>query len=136
MVQSGLQNQNFLLIITTCIRIFMKGTTPREFKPNRKVNSKIDDEIKKYLYNWIMHHQHILRSPIVNDCLKWTLMVTLDHKLFKICYCRSPSKNFVTDLLVNQKMVVSNRQEMHRIISLSVILHYIHYCHPNLEIFQ
>ena len=37
---------------------------------NRKGNSKINDQIKKSLYNWIMHHPQVVQSPIVNDCLK------------------------------------------------------------------
>ena len=36
----------------------------------RKGNSKIDEQIKKSLHNWIMHHPKVEQSPIVNDCLK------------------------------------------------------------------
>ena len=36
----------------------------------RNVNSKVDEQIKKSIYNWIMHHPQVLQSPIVNDCLK------------------------------------------------------------------
>ena len=32
------------------------GTTPWASKPKKKVNSKINDQIKKSLYNWIMNH--------------------------------------------------------------------------------
>ena len=39
-------------------------------KKKRKGNSKIDEQIKKSLYNWIMHHPQVLQSPIINDCLK------------------------------------------------------------------
>ena len=46
------------------------GTTPWSLKPNREVNSKINEQIKKYLYNWIMHHPQVVQSPIFNDCLK------------------------------------------------------------------
>ena len=35
-----------------------------------KANSKIIDQIKKSLYNWIMYHPQVVQSPIVNDCLK------------------------------------------------------------------
>ena len=37
---------------------------------NHKGHSKINEEIKNYLYNWIMHHPQFLQSPIVNDFLK------------------------------------------------------------------
>ena len=36
----------------------------------RKFNSKIDEQIKKSLYKWIMHHPQIVQSPIVDDFLK------------------------------------------------------------------
>ena len=46
------------------------GNTPWALKQNRKGNSKIDEQIKKSLYNWIMRHPQVVQSPIVNDCLK------------------------------------------------------------------
>ena len=46
------------------------GNTPWALKQNRKGNSKIHEQIKKPLYNWIMHHPQVLKSPIVNYCLK------------------------------------------------------------------
>ena len=39
-------------------------------KQKRKGHSKIDEQIKKSLYNCIMHHPEVVQSPIVNDCLK------------------------------------------------------------------
>ena len=30
----------------------------------------MDEQIKKYLYNWIMHHPQVVQSPIVNGCMK------------------------------------------------------------------
>ena len=39
-------------------------------KPKRKVNSKINDQIKKSLCNWIMHLPLVVKSPIFNDFLK------------------------------------------------------------------
>ena len=46
------------------------GTTPWALKQKRKLNSKIDEQIKRSLYNWIMHHPQVVQSPIVNNCLK------------------------------------------------------------------
>ena len=46
------------------------GTAPWALKQKQKGNSKIDDQIKEYLYNWIMHHPQVLQSPIVNDFMK------------------------------------------------------------------
>ena len=39
-------------------------------KKNQKGTSEIDEQIKKSLYNWIMHHPQVVQSPISNDCLK------------------------------------------------------------------
>ena len=36
----------------------------------QKGHSKLSEEIKKSLYNWIMHHPQVVQSPIANDCLK------------------------------------------------------------------
>ena len=60
-------------------------------------------------------------------------MVPLNSNWFQKFHYRSLSKNGITSLLVTQKMVDSKRQEMQKIISLSVILHYVHYCHPNFK---
>ena len=37
-------------------KVIKYGTTPLALKPKRKENPKIDENIKKSLYNWIMHH--------------------------------------------------------------------------------
>ena len=46
------------------------GNTPWALKQNRKVNSKINEQIKKCLYNWIVHHSQVVQSPIINNFLK------------------------------------------------------------------
>ena len=38
-------------------------------KQKRSGDSKIDDPIKKSLYNCIMHHPQVFQSPMFNDCL-------------------------------------------------------------------
>ena len=45
------------------------GNIPWELKQKRNGNSEIYEQIKKSLYNWIMHHPQFVQSPIVNDCL-------------------------------------------------------------------
>ena len=37
---------------------------------NRKLNTKINEQVKKYLYNWVVQHPQVVQSPISNDCLK------------------------------------------------------------------
>ena len=38
--------------------------------PKRKVHTKINENIKKSLYNWILQHPQVVQSPISNECLK------------------------------------------------------------------
>ena len=38
------------------LRAIKSGTTPWALKPKRKGNSRINDQIKKSLHNWIMNH--------------------------------------------------------------------------------
>ena len=51
-------------------KVIKSGTKKFELKQMRKVNSKINDQIKKSLYDWIMHHPQVVKSPIVNVCMK------------------------------------------------------------------
>ena len=44
--------------------------TPWLLKQNLIGHSKINEQIKKYLYNWIMNYPKVLRSPIFKYCLK------------------------------------------------------------------
>ena len=44
--------------------------TPQELKQKRKWHSKISEEIRKSLYNWIINNPQFWQSPIVNDFLK------------------------------------------------------------------
>ena len=37
------------------------GTTTWALKQKRKGNAKINDKIKKYLYNWIMHNPQVVK---------------------------------------------------------------------------
>ena len=60
-------------------------------------------------------------------------MVTPNHNWFQTFYCLCLSENFLTILLAPQNMVDLNKQDMKMIISLSVIPHYVHYCHPNFK---
>ena len=41
--------------------------------PKRKLHTKINEQIKKSLYNWIPQHSQVVQSPISNDCLKVSL---------------------------------------------------------------
>ena len=45
------------------------GNIPWSLNKRRKGNPKIDEQIKKSPYNWIMHYPQVVQSPIDNDCL-------------------------------------------------------------------
>ena len=87
------------------------GTTPWELKQKRKGNSKIDENIRNYIYNWIMYHPQVLQEPIVNDCMKVNIDGHTEPQLVPNFYCRCLSENFITILLATYTMVDSNNQE-------------------------
>ena len=57
------------------------GNTSWALKQRRKRNSKIDEQIRKSLYNWIIHHPQFVQSPIINDCRKVKIDVHTEPKL-------------------------------------------------------
>ena len=72
-------------------KVIKFGTTPWPLKQKRKGNSKINDQIKKSMYNWSMHHLQVVQSPIVNDCLKMIIGGHTEPQLvlellLKICF--------------------------------------------------
>ena len=40
------------------------------WKKKQKGHSKISEEIRKSLYNWIVYHPQVMQSPIANDFMK------------------------------------------------------------------
>ena len=58
------------------------GNKPWALKKKRKGNSKIDEQIKKSPYDWIMHHPEVVQSPIVNDCMKVRIDCHTEPQLF------------------------------------------------------
>ena len=61
----------------------------------------MDEKIKKYLYNWILHHPQVVQSPIVNDCLKVNIDGHNEPQLVPIfllqVYIRELHKKLVSD---------------------------------------
>ena len=43
---------------------------------------KINQQVKKSLYNWILQHIQVVVSLIENDCLKWSIDGQVDPQLF------------------------------------------------------
>ena len=77
------------------------GTKKWALKQKRKGNSKINGQIKRSLYNWIMYHPQVLQSPIVNDFLKVKIDVHTEPlllpKLLLHVSVRELHKNLVSD---------------------------------------
>ena len=69
---------------------------------HREGNSKIDEQIKKYLYNCIMYHPQVVQSPIVNDFLKVKIDGHTEPQLVPKHYFMCLSENLITNLLFPQ----------------------------------
>ena len=63
------------------------GNTPWALKEKKKGSSKFDEKIKMSLYNWILYHQQVVQSPIVNDCLKVKIDGHTEPQLVPNYYC-------------------------------------------------
>ena len=96
-------------------------------KKNRKGNSKIYEQIKKSLYNWIMYHPQVVQSPIVNDCLKVKIDSHTETQLVPKLFLHVSVRELHNNLVSYTKDGGLKKQEMKMIISSSVILHYVHY---------
>ena len=62
------------------------GNTTWAIKQKRKGNSKISEETRKSLYNWIIHHPQVVQSPIANDCLKVKIDGYTETQIVPICF--------------------------------------------------
>ena len=51
-------------------KLIKYGNTHWELKQKLKGHSKVSEEIRKSLYNCIIHHPQVVQSPISNYCLK------------------------------------------------------------------
>ena len=38
-----------------------------------KLHTKINEWVKKYIYNYILQHPEVVQSPIANDCAKFSI---------------------------------------------------------------
>ena len=70
-------------------------------KQKRKVNPKIDEQIKKSLYNWIMHYPQVVQLPIVNDCLKLKIDGHTESKLVPIFLLKLSVRELHNNLVSN-----------------------------------
>ena len=49
---------------------------------NQRSHTKINQEVKKDLYNWILRHPQVVVSPIANYCLKLSIDGPVEPQLF------------------------------------------------------
>ena len=70
-------------------------------KPNQKGNSKMNNQIKKYLYNWIIHNPQVVQSQNFNDGIKMNIdghtELYLDPNLLLQVSVREFHHSFVSD---------------------------------------
>ena len=60
---------------------------------------KISEEIKKSLYNWIMHHTQVVQSPIANDCLKVKIDGYTEQQLVPKCLLQVSVRELYNNLV-------------------------------------
>ena len=54
-------------------KAFISGSMLCYSIPKRWVHSKINQQVKEALYNWILQYPQVLQSPIANNCLKLSI---------------------------------------------------------------
>ena len=52
------------------LKAIISGSMLWSIIKNMKVHTKINAQVNKSLYNWILQHPQVVQSPIANDCLK------------------------------------------------------------------
>ena len=105
-------------------KVIKAGTMPCALKPKQKGNPMIKDHMNKALYSSIINHPQVVQSPIANYCLKMNIdgpnIPQIVPKLLLQVSVRELHNILASDPADG---VLKKRQEMQRIIFLSVILH-------------
>ena len=78
-----------------------------EIKAKRAL--KISEDIRKPLYNCIIHNPQVVQSPIAHDCLKVKIYGNTEPILVQKTYYGCLSENLIIILLVPQKMANLNK---------------------------
>ena len=80
-----------------------------------------------------MHHPQAVQSPIENDFLKVKIDGYTEPKPVPNFLFHVSTRELHNNLVGAKKYGRLKKQDMKIIISLSVIIHYVHYCHPNIK---
>ena len=68
-------------------------------RKKRKGHSKINEQIKLYLYTWITCHPQVVQSPISNDCLKVMLDDQTEPQLVPKCLLQVSARELHNSLV-------------------------------------
>ena len=82
--------------------------------PKRKGYTKINEQVKKYLYNWIIQHPQVVKSPIANNFLKESIDGHSEPQLVSNFYYNYLSRNFIKEQRSPHKRVELRRQDMQK----------------------
>ena len=77
--------------------------TPWALKQNQKGNSQIHEQIKKPLYNWIIHHPQVVQSPIVNVFLKMKMDGYTEPQIVPKLLLHVSVRELYNNLVINKK---------------------------------
>ena len=101
----------------------------------RQLNTKINAQVRNYLYNWILQHTQVVQSQIANECLKVSIDGHSEQNLVPKLLLQVSVWELHNIMVIPQKSVDLSRQDIQTIISSLVILHYDQFYHPNVRIF-
>ena len=65
--------------------------------PKRRGYSKINQQVKEELFNWILQHPQVVVYPISNDLSNYPLTVKWNHSQFLNCYYRHMQENYIME---------------------------------------
>ena len=83
------------------------GTTLWTLKLKRKVNPKINYQIKKFLYNWTMHHPQVVQSLNFNYCTKSNIDDHTEPQIVPIFLLQSHLRLWVLYIFQNYKILIT-----------------------------
>ena len=102
--------------------------------PKRIGSKKINERVRKYLYNCILQHPKVVQYPIANDCLKESIDDHSETKLVTKLLLQVSVSKLHNSIASPPKEGGRRMQEKQKIISSLVILHYNQFYHPKSRI--
>ena len=100
----------------------------------RQLNTKINAQVRNYLYNWILQHTQVVQSQIANECLKVSIDGHSEQNLVPKLLLQVSVWELHNIMVIPQKRVELKRQYMKTIISSLAIILCNQFLHPNIRI--